>query len=82
VQARPICTTMGGGGGYWDGGRDGGGYGFGRLGRMMMETRVRTAIATTAVGGRPHHLDVNDADADDLHPDSGMARILTQTPTR
>jgi hypothetical protein len=47
---------------------------------MMMRTRVRTATATTAVG-RPHHLDINDADADDSRPDSGMTWILTPTPT-
>jgi hypothetical protein len=74
---------MGGGGGYWDGGRNGGGYGLDALGGwMMMGTRVRTAITTTAVGGKPHHLDVNDADADDSRPDSGMTWILTPTATR
>jgi hypothetical protein len=29
MRARPICTTMGGGGGYWDGGRGGSRYGLG-----------------------------------------------------
>jgi hypothetical protein len=48
---------------------------------MLMGSRVRMAIGTTAIG-RPHHLDVNDADADDSRSDSDVAWILTPTPTR
>jgi hypothetical protein len=47
---------------------------------MIMGTRVRTAIATTAVS-RPHHLDVNNADADDSHPLGYGADIDTDTDT-
>jgi len=74
--ARLICTAHRGAGGYWDGGMDTDIDAEGRMG-----SRVRMAIATTAVG-RPHHLDVNNADADDSHSDSDVACISTPTPTR
>jgi hypothetical protein len=77
MRARLICTTMSGGGGYCDGGMNTdidaeGGW-------MPMGSRVRMAIAATAVG-RPRHLDFNGADADESHSDSGVAWILTPTP--
>jgi hypothetical protein len=43
---------------------------------MLIGSRVRTATGTTAIG-RPHHLDVNDADADDSHSDSGVIDAST-----